>query len=77
MQSDHKFGQGHWQFIVPEKDYLDLPQSAIIHQEDNKYGFSIVTQGTKGTWYLFNAAEDFKMSQQFKLWERIKKKYWS
>ena len=77
VDSEHKFGQGFWQFTVPSADYLDLPQKAIINQDNVKYGMSIITQGTEGVWYLFNAVEDFKLREQSQLWERIKKKYWS
>jgi hypothetical protein len=77
VDSDNKFGQGFWQFTVPNSEYLDLPPKAIVYKDDNKYGVSIVTQGTEGVWYLFNAVEDFKLREQSRLWERIKKKYWS
>lgn len=77
VESSKKFGQGFWQFVVPSEDYLDLPQKAIIYQDDDKYGLSITTQGTQGVWYLFNAVEDFKVSKQKPLWEQVKKKYWS
>lgn len=77
VQSSKKFGQGFWQFVVPSRDYLDLPEKAIIYQDNDKYGLSIFTQGTEGVWYLFNAMEDFKINKQKPLWERIKKKYWS
>lgn len=77
VESSNKFGQGFWQFVVPNRDYLDLPEKAIIYQDDDKYGLSITTQGTEGVWYLFNAMEDFKISKQKSLWEQVKKKYWS
>ena len=77
VDSEHKFGQGFWQFTVPSADYLDLPQKASISQDNDKYGMSIITQGTEAVWYLFNAVEDFKLREQSRLWEIIKKKYWS
>ena len=77
VDSEHKFGQGFWQFTVPSAEYLDLPQKSIISQDNDKYGISIITQGTEGVWYLFNAVEDFKLRKQSRLWEKIKKKYWS
>lgn len=77
VESEHKFGQGYWQFVVPSEDYLDLPQKAIIYSDDDAYGLSIITQGTEGVWYLFNAVEDFKVRKQKPLWEQVKKKYWS
>ena len=77
VDSEHKFGQGFWQFVVPNRDYLDLPQKAIIYEDVDKYGLSIITQGTEGVWYLYNAVEDFKLRKQKQLWEKVKKKYWS
>jgi hypothetical protein len=77
VESSNKFGQGFWQFTVPSADYLDLPQKAIINQDNVKYGISIITQGTEGVWYFFNAVEDFKLREQQRLWEKIKNKYWS
>ena len=77
VESSKKFGQGFWQFVVPSRDYLDLPEKAIIYQDDDKYGLSITTQGTQGVWYLFNAMEDFKIEKVKTIWEQVKKKYWS
>lgn len=76
IESSKKFGQGFWEFVVPSRDYLDLPEKAIIYQDNDKYGLSIITQGTEGVWYLFNAMEDFKLKKQKTLWEQVKKKYW-
>lgn len=77
VESGKKFGQGHWQFAVSDQSQLDIPQDAIIYQKYEDDGLSIITQGTQGTWYLFNAVEDFKLREQKRLWEEIKKKYWS
>jgi phage major head subunit gpT-like protein len=77
VQSEYKFGQGFWQFTVEDRSWLDIPEDAIIYQDFNKAGESIITQGTQGAWYLFNAMEDFKLREAKPLWEQVKKKYWS
>lgn len=77
VKSEYKFGQGFWQFSVEDKSWLDIPENAIIYEDFNKVGKSIITQGTQGVWYLFNAVEDFKLQEEKRLWEEIKKKYWS
>jgi hypothetical protein len=76
VDSSKKFGQGHWQFTVDDQSLLDIPQDAVIYQDYSENGLSIITQGTKGVWYLFNAVEDFKVREKKRLWEEIKKKYW-
>lgn len=77
VDTGKKFGQGYWQFSVEDQSQLDIPQQAIIYQTIDDKELSIITQGTKGTWYLFNAVEDFKLNEKERLWEEIKKKYWS
>lgn len=77
VKSEYKFGQGHWRFSVEDKSWLDIPEKAIIYEDVEDSSTTIITQGTKGVWYLFNAVEDFKMTEQKRLWEEIKKKYWS
>lgn len=77
VKSEYKFGQGFWQFTVEDRSWLDIPEESIIYQDYNKAGESIITQGTQGVWYLFNAVEDFKLREEKRLWEEIKKKYWS
>jgi hypothetical protein len=75
VDSPHKFGNGFWQFTVPDQSELDIPNDAIIYQTYSDNGLSIVTQGTQGVWYLYNAVEDFKLSERKRLWEEIKQKY--
>ena len=77
VESGKKFGQGFWQFTVDDQSLLDIPKDAIIYQNYESNGLSIITQGTQGVWYLFNAVEDFKLREEKRLWEEIKKKYWS
>lgn len=77
VESEHKFGQGHWRFHVSDESRIDVPDEAIIYKDVDEDGLSIVTQGTEGVWFLFNAVEDFKIIAQKKIWEEIKKKYWS
>jgi hypothetical protein len=76
VDSEHKFGQGMWQFSVENRDDLDIPQDAIVLNDFLDTKEIIITQGTEGVWYLYNAVEDFKLREQQRLWERIKKKYW-
>ena len=75
VKSEYKFGQGFWKFSVENRSWLDIPEDAIIYSEVTSKGEKIITQGTEGVWYLYNAVQDFKMREQPKLWERIKKKY--
>ena len=75
VESEHKFGQGMWRFSVRNDAELDIPEDAIIYSESTSNGESIITQGTEGVWYLYNAVQDFKMREQKRLWEKIKKKY--
>lgn len=77
VTSEYKFGQGFWKFNVEDSSWLDIPQDAIIYEEFTEAGQSIITQGTQGLWYLFNAVEDFKLTKEKPLWQEIKEKYWS
>lgn len=78
VDSPHKYSDGGWAFSVPDQSELDIPKDAIIQQDySSVYDLTIYTQGTQGVWYLFNAVEDFKVREQQRLWEEIKKKYWS
>ena len=76
VDSEHKFGQGFWQFTVENQSELDLPDEAIINQTyTSENGLTVITQGTKGVWFLFNAVENFKLKERKRLWEEIKGKY--
>lgn len=77
VDSPYKYSNGGWAFSVSDESKLDIPQEAIIEQSFGYNGLTIYTRGTKGVWYLFNAVEDFKMSEKTRLWEEVKKKYWS
>ena len=76
VDSGYKFGQGMWRFSIEDKSELDLPDDAIIYETYSENGVDIITQGTQGVWYLFNAMENFKLNKAQSLWEEIKKKYW-
>ena len=66
---------GAWMFNTTEEE-LDIPQDAIDYQLPNDDGgITVVTYGTKGVWYAFNALEDLRLEYP-KIWERIKIKYW-
>ena len=78
VPSPYKYSNGGWAFSVDDQSQLDIPKEAIIEQNySSVYGLNIYTKGTKGVWYLFNAMEDFKLREEKRLWEEIKKKYWS
>lgn len=76
VDSGYKFGQGMWRFNIEDKSELDLPEDAIIYDNYTENGVDIITQGTQGVWYLFNAMENFKLRRAKSLWEEIEKKYW-
>lgn len=71
VDTGKKFGQGYWEFTIDKESELDIPQGAIIYEDEVEDGISIVTQGTKGVWYLYNAVQDFKMSEQKRLWKEV------
>jgi hypothetical protein len=75
VESSAKFGQGYWQFNVSNQHELDIPQDAIIFQNYANDKLSVITQGTKGIWYLYNAVEDFKLRERQRLWAELKEKY--
>lgn len=77
VPSRSKFGNGFWGFTIATEDQLDIPQDAIVYQDEIDMGIHIITQGTQGSWYLFNALEDFRLTEQRRLWQEIKEKYWS
>lgn len=81
VETQYKNLDGSWVFSVADHSELDIPRDAIIDQfygVDSKGStLTILTKGTKGVWYLFNAVEDFKLQEKNRLWEEIKKKYWS
>lgn len=78
VDSPHKFGQGMWQFAVDDPSMLDIPQEAIITERYNDEGdLLIITQGTKGVWYLYNALADFRSSGKAKeIWEQVCEEFW-
>lgn len=75
VKSEYKFGQGFWQFNVEDRSWLDIPEDAIVYQNVTNSGETIITQGTEGVWYLYNAVEDFKLREQKRLWEELTRKY--
>jgi phage major head subunit gpT-like protein len=75
VDSPHKYGQGFWQFKVENQSELDIPQDAIIDEHNSADGLSIITQGTQGVWFLFNAMQNYKMSEKQRLWNELVNKY--
>ena len=76
LETEDKDSQGGWIFSVRNIYEIDIPQNAIIEQNNMGKEIVIYTQGTQGVWFLFNALEDFKLNKAQSLWEKIKKKYW-
>lgn len=75
VPSQSKLYDGSWVFKSYE-DELDIPQKAITASNYTADGkLRILTSGTKGVWYAFNALEDLRLEYP-KIWERIKIKYW-
>lgn len=73
--SDKKLIGGRWVFKSYE-DELDIPRSAFLgygYMADGR--LKIMTEGTEGTMYAFNALEDLRLYMP-KIWEEIKIKYW-
>ena len=71
VDSGKKFGQGYWQFSIDDESKLDIPEDAIIYEDYTDDGISIITQGTKGVWSLYNAVQDFKIMKQKELWNEV------
>jgi hypothetical protein len=67
-----------WQFAVDDPSMLDIPQEAIITESYNDEGdLLIITQGTKGVWYLYNALADFRSSGKAKeIWKQVCEEIW-
>lgn len=77
VDSPHKFGQGMWQFGVQDPSLLDIPQEAIITEKFNDDNLLVITQGTKGVWYLYNALADFRSSGKAKeIWKQVREEIW-
>lgn len=75
VPSQNKLADGSWVFKSYE-DELDIPQKAIRSRDFTADGkLRILTSGTKGCFYAFNALEDLRIEYP-KIWERIKIKYW-
>lgn len=73
--SEKKLADGSWVFKSYE-DELDIPQKAITAKDYTADGkLRILTSGTKGCFYAFNALEDLRLEYK-NIWERIKIKYW-
>jgi hypothetical protein len=75
VPSKSKLVDGSWMFRAYE-DELDIPQNAIVGSTPKSDGrLKILTSGTKGCFYAFNALEDLRLEYK-NIWERIKIKYW-
>lgn len=77
LPTEYKDQQGGWNFRIDDTAELDLPQEALLFEDDNDDGtISIYTMGTKGAMYAFNALEDLRNGGAKEVWKNIKVKYW-
>ncbi len=77
LPTKYKNEQGGWHFSANDKTELDLPNTAIINQDDNFDGsIAIYTRGARGAMYAYNALVDLHDYGAKEVWEQIKKKYW-
>lgn len=73
VDSPHKLEGDQWMFAKQNLEDLDLPQDkAEILQDNDQY--VIITQGTKGVWYAYNAIVDLK-AELPNIWKKIKERH--
>lgn len=74
-KTPNKLYDDSWIFKSYE-DELDIPNSAIISSNLVADGrMRILTRGTKGCFYAFNALDDLRL-EMANIWKRVKIKYW-
>ena len=70
-----------WRFITNDKDLIDLPSDSYETWEMASGSLKIITRGTKGVWYAYNAIVDAQMDLQnpngafATEWRKIKERY--
>jgi hypothetical protein len=87
LHSEHKYaGKYHdentWRFIKHSSDEIDLPEGSYETWIMGSGDLKIITRGTRGVWYAYNAIVDAKMElskanggEIGKMWEDIKARY--
>ena len=80
VYSPAKFLGGYWSFTTQLED-LDLPQNNV-EMQSNGNDYVILTQGSKGVWYAYNAIVDARTELSKSnggeigaLWEQAKREY--
>lgn len=74
VDSPYKLEDGNWMFQTDNLQDLDLPQSRVDVIED-EFGdeYAIITKGSKGVWYAYNALQDLIMNIR-DIWNNVKRK---
>jgi hypothetical protein len=87
LPSEHKYaGKYHdentWRFIKHSADEIDLPEGSYETWTMGSGDLKIITRGTRGVWYAYNAIVDAQMElaksgggKIGKMWEDIKARY--
>lgn len=85
--SPYKYAGKHhdedtWRFTKQSTENVDLPKGSYETWQMGSGALKIITRGTKGVWYAYNAIVDAQMelakangSEIGKMWENIKARY--
>lgn len=77
VPSESKSANGRWVFASEDKTLIDLPIDSYKTKESKDKDFAwIITKGTKGAMYAYNAIVDFRDYGAKEVWQKIKVKYW-
>lgn len=83
VDSPYKGESGEWKFFT-EEQWLDIPMGDLVYKatytdKDNRKmprdRLFVVTLGTQGAMYAYNALMDLK-AELPKIWKEVKQKYW-
>lgn len=83
VDSPYKGENGEWKFFT-EEQWLDIPMGDLVYKatytdKDNRKNprdrLFVVTMGTQGAMYAYNALMDLKLAIP-SLWKETKQKYW-
>lgn len=87
MPSTYKYAGKHhdedtWRFIKQSTEDVDLPKGSYETWQMGSGDLKIITRGSKGVWYAYNAIVDAQMElakanggEIGALWETVKRKY--
>lgn len=87
MPSPYKYAGKHhdedtWRFIKQSTEDVDLPEGSYETWQMGSGALKIITRGTKGVWYAYNAIVDAQVElskagggEIGKMWEDIKARY--